>query len=569
MASTLKRLAGLIAASAVLALALAAVAGVAPALALNAGGLTDDSSASITVHKYKTQSASNTPGTGEDGQGVPVGAEPLGGVDFTLYKLDAAKVEGAVAGTPAAPGAPSADGVGSFLSLYRDPGVAANVQTTEAAQGIATWTGLPFGYYLLVETGSDGANVDRAVPSIVTLPYAQQAVGGSTVYETNVHVYPKNVSLEEVEKTTLGEPDATAPGDTLQYQIAFKVPGINKVHPDGSHFMKGTIVDEVPMNAAGQPMLAIQSNFTVVALSGGGVETPLDAGGLAYRDSTSSDGQVSWTIEESLAEAVENIDTANAGNPDGQIVKVLIRINAVVTANAFNAAIGADGQPSVANTAVVTVNDSDGYATIDNGRSTTTPLPTTGFSFAKVDADGNPVTSDTATFKLASSYDGAVAGSFIGDGSTGADLQAVTSAVDGKAVFSGLNAASLVSGGGSYGAVAQAVQAARANLGAPQTVELWMVETEAPNGYRILQAPQKVTIQVVKATASSKVTTSVVDGPVSIVNVRNGQEGGGNFALPNTGGMGALFFIVAGVALVAFAAVGFARSRRHDRAGRR
>ena len=74
MASMLKRLSGALAA--LVALALMAPMGAVSALALDAGGLADDGSASITVHKYKTQSASSTPGTGENGQGLPVGAQP-------------------------------------------------------------------------------------------------------------------------------------------------------------------------------------------------------------------------------------------------------------------------------------------------------------------------------------------------------------------------------------------------------------------------------------------------------------------------------------------------------------
>ena len=185
-----------------------------------------------------------------------------------------------------------------------------------------------------------------------------------------------------------------------------------------------------------------------------------------------------------------------------------------------------------------------------------------------MDADGNPVTSDSATFKLAASYADAVAGTFIKNGSTSADLTATSSLADGTAVFSGLSARALTSGGAAYTGIGDAVAAARANLGAPQTVELWLVETDAPRyGYRILQAPQKVTLSTAKATADATVSSTVVDGPLSVVNTMNGQEGGGNFALPNTGGMGAVAFLVAGAALVAFAVASFARSRKGGKHG--
>ena len=46
------------------ALAASMAPGAAPAFALNNGGLTDDGTASITVHKYRTPAASSERGTG-------------------------------------------------------------------------------------------------------------------------------------------------------------------------------------------------------------------------------------------------------------------------------------------------------------------------------------------------------------------------------------------------------------------------------------------------------------------------------------------------------------------------
>ncbi len=537
-----------------------------PALGLNADGLTDDGNASITVHKYKSQSASNVPGTGSDGQSVAIGAEPLENVSFTLSRLDTAKVEGAVANVPAVKSAPSTSTVGSFLSTYGDPSFTPVGKTT-GTDGTASWTGLKFGYYLLVETDAGGANVDMAVPSIITLPYAQQAVGGTTSYTANVHVYPKNVSREEVEKTVLDVPDSAAPGDNLHYQIAFKVPAAGKVYVSDTSCMKGTVVDAVPSNVSGQFELGMttQQQYTAVALTYGGVEKPLTITDFGYSDTSATDGKVTWTITPAIAKAVEEINTAAAGTHDNQVSKIIIRMFMTVKPQAYNARIDASGQPSMANTAYVTVRDADGNTTIDNKPSTADSINISGFKFVKVDASNHPITSDTAVFKLAPTYEDAVAGRFVKDGITSGDLTATTSTVDGSAVFSGLSGTRLQVGNSNFTAVAQAVQNARSNLGVPQTIELWLVETKAPNGYRILQAPQKVTLQIVKANADAKITTTVVGDSISIVNTMNGQEGGGNFALPNTGGIGAIVFLVAGAAIAAFGVATFARSRKRDK----
>lgn len=566
-----QRLSGLsgrmMAAAVALALAASMLTGAAPAYALNNGGLTDDGSASITVHKYKTPAASSEPGTGStaDAGNVPTGAEPMTGVDFTLYRLDSAKVEGSVAGTAAATAAPSADGVAAFLALYKSASSTPVVKTT-GINGTAVFGSLSFGYYLLVETNAGGANVESSVPSIITLPYAQQATGGSTTYLKDVHVYPKNVSKEEVEKTVIDEPDLVKPGDTLSYQIAFKIPASN-IYIDDANCLRGTVVDTLPKNAAGQPTLTIRDDYAVVALAEDGTENVLTPGDIGFSDTSATDGQVTWTITPTIAEAVNAIN-ANAATPAKQIGKILIRVNATVNDNAFNAGVDADGLPIVQNAATVTVIDASGTTTIDAKASTAAAIPLIGFQFLKADAEGNAILSDTATFKLATSYDNAVAGTFLKNATATADVQATTNLVDGKAVFSGLSFDNLTSGGTAYTAIEQAVTAARDNLGAVQNVELWMCETKAPNGYRILQAPQKVTLQIVKATADAKVTTTVVGGPLSLVNTRDGQEGGGNFALPNTGGTGALIFVIVGAVLIGAAVTYFVRSRkreRHDR----
>lgn len=553
---------------AALALAVSMALGAVPAYALNNGGLADDGSASITVHKYKTPAASSEPGTGSsaDAGNVPTGAESMSGVDFTLYKLDSAKVEGAVAGTDAASAAPSADGVAAFLAQYKSASFSPIVKTT-GADGAATFGSLSFGYYLLVETNAGGANVEASVPSIITLPYAQQATGGATTYLKDVNVYPKNVSKEEVEKTVIDEPDLVKPGDTLSYQIAFKIPEASKIFIDPTNCLKGTVVDTLPKNAAGQPTLTIRDDYSVVALAQDGTENVLAPGDIGFSDTSATNGQATWTITPAIAEAINGFNE-NAATSAKQIVKVLIRVNATVNDNAFNAGVDADGLPIVQNAATVTVIDASGTTTIDAKTSTAAAIPLIGFQFLKVDAEGNAILSDTATFKLATSYDNAVAGAFLKNAASTADLQATTSLVDGKAVFSGLSFDNLTSGGTAYTAIEDAVAAARANLGTVQSVELWMSETKAPNGYRILQAPQKVTLQIAKATADAKVTTAVTGGPLSLVNTRDGQEGGGNFALPNTGGTGALIFGIMGALLIGAAVTYFVRSRkreRHDR----
>lgn len=569
MASLAGRLSGRISLATAFALSVALALGIAPAFGLGVGGLTDDGTASITVHKYKTQSASSTPGTSLEGQSLPFGAEPLSGVTFMLFRLDTAKVEGGVSGTAIVADTPSQEGVTAFLGTYRDNTFPTVTHTTDTS-GTATFSSLRFGYYLLVESATGGANVEASVPSIVTLPYSQQATGGTSLFNKDVHVYPKNVSLEDAEKTLVpdpvkGYPHVAAPGDTLKYQIAFKVPSAGKVHITDNNCMTGMVIDMLPSNAIGQPTINVQSNYEVVALAKNGKETPLTASDMGFSDTSSTNGQVTWTLTPAIAKAVEAVNTTAAGDIEGQIVKVLVRINALVNDNAHNAGIDVNGQPCIVNTAQIVVNDADGFAVITGKQVKAPAVPVIGFQLTKVDADNKPITSDTASFKIAASYSDATSGTFLRNGTSSADLMATTNIVDGKVAISGLSGANVKSGSMPYTAIADAVDSVVASPGTTQRVELWLVETQSPNGYRILQAPQKVTLEIAKASAGTAVSSKIVGGPLSIVNIMNGQEGSGSFTLPNTGGIGAVLFIVAGVALVSFAIANFARSRKRDK----
>ena len=536
--------------------------GTTTAQALQDGGQT--APGSITVHKYKTQTASNIPGTGADSQSVPYGAEPLSGVQFTLYQLDTAKVEGAVQGVDAVKAAPATADVSTFLTAYQDATASPIVKTTDQ-NGEAVWGSLPFAYYLLVETSAGTDTVEAAVPSIVTVPYAQQATGGSTTFVKDVHVYPKNVSNELVEKSVTNQPDVVKPGDTLNYTITFSVPTAGKVYTSDTQYMTGSVIDKLPVNGAGQPTITIaEGSYSVYALTEGGTESQLTSP-ITFLDESASKAQTTWTLTSGIAQEVEGLNTATPADP---VAKIQIRVAATVNDNAFSAGVGADGQPSISNTAKVTVHDIDGTAVIDGSESTTDPITTPGFEFTKVDSAGAAITASSASFKLAATYDDATSGAFLR--SNGVDLVAATSTTNGKAVFSGLNGTLTVgSSGTAYTAVSDAVAAAQANVGVDQAVEVWLVETQAPNGYRILQAPQKVTLHIQKATASAMVTTTVANGPLSIVNAHNGEEGGGNFTLPNTGGTGALIFIAVGLVLVGVAVTYFVRSRKRVKNDRR
>jgi LPXTG-motif cell wall-anchored protein len=100
--------------------------------------------------------------------------------------------------------------------------------------------------------------------------------------------------------------------------------------------------------------------------------------------------------------------------------------------------------------------------------------------------------------------------------------------------------------------------------------EYWLVETDAPNGYRLIGEPIAVTVGATKTTNSydsaltladaqaGNFTTSGLGTPINTLTVDN-YEG---FSFPLTGGMGTLLFVVGGIILIGLAGIVIASTRR-------
>lgn len=151
---------------------------------------------SLTIHKYEYNDKDGSVGTGEtsDVNKVPDGAKPLAGAGFTLYKVagvndltkyystnptDLPKVEDYVTD-------------GKINSDYSGKIVGEEVKTDD--DGIAKFTDLELGFYVVIETTTPDKVTTPAAPFLVSIPMTT-VDGDSWLYD--VHVYPKN-------KTTYG-----------------------------------------------------------------------------------------------------------------------------------------------------------------------------------------------------------------------------------------------------------------------------------------------------------------------------------------------------------------------------
>lgn len=160
---------------------------------------------SITVHKYVyngNTSLSAGTGTTADAANVPDDAELLGGVEFTLYKVmdadgvmayyngtntDEVKLSDYVSGNAIISGKALAT-YGPFTTPFDG-----------ANKGIVSFSNLPVGMYVLIETNHPDNVSVIASPSLISLPMVNTTTSsnnGNAEWMYNIDVYPKNSTSE-------------------------------------------------------------------------------------------------------------------------------------------------------------------------------------------------------------------------------------------------------------------------------------------------------------------------------------------------------------------------------------
>lgn len=188
--------------SAALALSLCAM----PAMAEDAAGATTTTppqdvwtqdTGSITIHKYEYNGQDKPDSTGEasDVDNLPEGAKALEGATFSIYKVkDREELRAYYNGDAKNPAAKVT--VDTYLNTektgiktgesYSD---AVDTKTTDG-DGIASFTDLELGLYVVVETGTPDKVTSPVKPFLVSVPMTKASNPSEWLY--NIHVYPKN-----------------------------------------------------------------------------------------------------------------------------------------------------------------------------------------------------------------------------------------------------------------------------------------------------------------------------------------------------------------------------------------
>lgn len=182
----------------------------------------------ITVHKLAGNSMTGAmPNHTGEQQSIPTGFSPLAGAEFTLYRLPESAIDtinNAITATNGVTGHTIAITGGSPVvtftmtdsTTHNVTGVVHGTPQTTNASGQAVFgPNLPDGYYVLVETGVP-TGYQGAAPSLVRLPLTN----AQGEFNYNVHVYPKNISTEDIAlKTFDNQTKPVSNGDIITFDL--------------------------------------------------------------------------------------------------------------------------------------------------------------------------------------------------------------------------------------------------------------------------------------------------------------------------------------------------------------
>lgn len=321
-----RRAVGLLAAVAIGAgaLMLPAVATAAPAPAILTADTTADvalvdssRTGQLTIHKLsQTDTNGTTAGNGKVDASA-TGA-PIAGVTFTVQRLDfdlttQAGWEGVTA----------LNNEAAAAAARLDPGFTARGLTT-GADGIADFSNLPLGAYLVTETGTP-ENVTPAEPFVVTLPMTDPDTTNQWMYQ--VHVYPKN-SVTKAGKT-VSDSGAPAVGDVLTYTVKADIPKLDVA--GGATLKNYQIVDPlnqrlsaaagdvtVSMIGTGAVALTAGTDYEIVAAAGADSKTYVTVtfteAGRAKIAAARATGDATTQVQVVINATVKTVDTTGDGN---------------------------------------------------------------------------------------------------------------------------------------------------------------------------------------------------------------------------------------------------------------
>ena len=218
---------------------------------------------SITIHKLvKDDTNGTTAGNGlEDANAT---GTPLDGATFTVEKLTNVDLT-----TQA--GWEKLAGYNGNVDTAKADGVDAAITKTTAGGGLATFSGLPLGAYVVTETATPAGYVGSK-PFIITVPMTHPTDLNKWVYD--VHAYPKN-SKAGIEKT-VADADTPAIGSAISYTIKSDIPDVQALdfydvvdqYDKRVELPEGDIALKIINGKTGEVALAKDTDYKLIAADG-------------------------------------------------------------------------------------------------------------------------------------------------------------------------------------------------------------------------------------------------------------------------------------------------------------
>ena len=516
-------------------------------------GFADDSdkvpdSSKLTVHKYlSTANPSNT-GDGlkiTDASTLASFGEVGANVVFKLTKLDETKLEN----TTTVSSIKDEMKTSTIYYAKTDANGEAGTWYSSYDEGTSDVSGIPYtqldkGYYYLEEIkGADGYKV--AQPSIITLPYGVVASGSTTKYNTDVHVYPKNVSDSPINKEVVNKGDLYKQGDAVQWKITGDLrQGKLKVTSDTGTTTYGTYSISDTLDSR---LTYDTTNGTVVTVNQKGSTGTATLTKDTDYELILNDQTIKVKLTHTGIDKIENLGSNS----------IFVTINTTVNGSAFSSA----DEDVITNGASMEF-DPDGdedqgdaeTKEVPDGQEAYVAIPTV--RITKVDSKDDNTKLAGAQFKIAYTEAEAKAGTFIkkrnANNQETSEEMLITTGDDGIANFSGIpydteNAQHKAE-----------ITYDETDATKIKSINFYLVETTQPTGYVLSQNVYKVTLEkttsettVGSGSDATTVVRDVFKANTTIKNYKVGDpEGDKNFNLPLTGGRGVIVCVIAGAALI-------------------
>ncbi|MGL6199262.1 MAG: SpaH/EbpB family LPXTG-anchored major pilin [Lachnospiraceae bacterium] len=429
-----------------------------PAMAAEKDFPASDQKGIITIHSFEVSDYANlSRSSGEeiDQENLLDGAKGLKDITFRIRRLD------------------DSDGRAVSVNTAVDASFAQQSGTTDD-NGKLVFANLPKGYYLLTQEASTGYIMQMS-SFVVMLPMRNPDWSGEVSYNYDVHVYPKSARGPVVTKSPV-DTKVAGIGDEVIWDVRFPVEGVLKeVTENGIVYAE----DFYLIDTMDSHLDYVENSAVIKAYDASGTQLNIEfSSGVHYIETYDEASRtVTWSYTDRGVKVMADSNAAYS------LARIVTRVNetAIETVepvwnNAAIEFINASGDPYRNEVfSEYTDKNAEGVPKVHLGTIT----------IDKHELDQETVKLAGVTFKVAGSEEGAKAGQFIQI--AGKDYQIITDD-NGYARFTGL-------GAGDY----------------------WLVETQAAEGYKLLENPVKVKIGETSADAYAA---------ISIANEKEAEQSG-------------------------------------------